>query len=308
MISFYFKNEIDLKKAIIETVAFFDLFDFSPTASEIRANLNGCFSLPEVQSALDDLSKINSKHGQYFLPGRESIINIRQKRYNYYYRKLKIARRFARLFSFCPGVEVVCLANVIGRHNLRDESDIDFFIITAPGKIWQARLYCAGLAAILNKRPSKKNKRDKICLSFYVSASQLNLSSLKLKPFDPYFDYWLKSLVLLYNKKRTYEEFLLINGLLEFGSKNKNIDSLREPADFPENNKKHEITIKTSWLERISRFFQLIIMNPELKAAACKSNGVVINNNILKLYLTDNRQEYLKKYGNKLQQVFAKND
>lgn len=284
-----------LEKAILETIAFFDLFDFPPTVPEIAANLGNKFSLIEVSAALDNLSKIQSARGQFFLPGRAEIINIRQARYNYYRRKLKIARHFARLFSICPAVKAICLANVIGPHNLRDESDIDFFIIAAPGKIWQARLYCAGLAALLNKRPKKDNKRDKICLSFYLSASHLNVSHLKLQPFDPYFDYWLRNLVLLYNKDRAYDDFLTANGLPASHSGEKIL--------APNNQDKKERGL----IEKLARFFQLAIMNPALKEAAQQAKGVVISDQILKLYLKDNRQEYLKKYGDKLQQVFAQN-
>ncbi len=288
-----------LEKAILETIAFFDLFDFPPTVPEIAANLGNKFSLIEVSAALYNLSKIQSARGQFFLPGRAEIINIRQARYNYYRRKLKIARHFARLFSICPAVKAICLANVIGPHNLRDESDIDFFIITAPGKIWQARLYCAGLTALLNKRPKKNNKRNKICLSFYVSADCLNLQDLKLRPADPYFDYWLRNLVLLYNKEKTYNDFLAANGLLAHCS-DKNI--------FAPNNQGGNMSLKKRGLiEKLARFFQLAIMNPALKEAAQQAKGVVISDQILKLYLKDNRQEYLKKYGDKLQQVFAQN-
>lgn len=287
-------SKSDLKKAIIETIAFFDLFDFPPTALEIALNLERRFNLNEIIDATEDIPEISFYRGYYFLSGRDNIIAIRQKRYNYYYRKLKIARRFARLFAFFPGVRVVCLANVIGSHNLRDESDIDFFIITAPGKIWQTRLYCAGLAALLNKRPKKDNKRDKICLSFYLSANHPDVSHLKLKPTDPYFEYWLRNLVLLYNKKETYQYFLAVNNL--------------EADNIKSNLGKDFLEEKLGIIERLARFLQLAIMNPALKDASRLSEGVIINNQILKLYLKDSRQEYLQKYGNKLKQIFTQND
>jgi hypothetical protein len=298
----------DLKKAIKEMVAFFDLFDFPLTAQEISHYLDGRFSWLEISVALESLSIINNRHGQYFLKGREEIILSRQKKYNYYCRKLKIAQRFGRLFAVCPSVRAVFLSNVIGPHNLRDSSDIDFFIITKPGQIWLARLYCTGLAAFLNKRPQKNNKRDKICLSFYISSDQFDLSGLKLKPLDPYFNYWLRNLVLLYNKDRTHEDFLRANHLpIRVLQKNSEIHQTMEKTPSEETSK----NLKVRFLivcERIAKNFQLAIMNPALKLAANNSLGVVINDKILKLYLKDNRQEYLEKYGNKLQQVFAQND
>lgn len=287
-------NNNDLKKAIIETVAFFDLFDFPPTVLEITTNLSKQFSLREVISNIDSIPELKSFHGQYFLTGRDDLLATRQKRYNYYCRKLKIARRFARLFAIFPAVKAVCLANVIGPHNLRDESDIDFFIITAPGKIWQTRLYCAGLAALLNKRPKKNNKRDKICLSFYITTNQLDVSGLKLQPTDPYFDYWLRNLVLLYNKKKTYEKFL--------GANQVDAQTSELGCDWP------VFQNKMGVFEKLTRSLQLMIMNPALKEASRRVEGVVINNQVLKLYLKDSRQEYLQKYGDKLKQIFAQNN
>lgn len=289
----------NLEKAIIETIAFFDLFDFPPTASEIAANLSEQRSLTDIVATISNLPTIESTLGYYFLSGRRGIVDIRQKRYNYYCRKLKIARLFTRLFSFFPAVKTVCLANVIGSHNLRDESDIDFFIITSSKKVWQTRLYCAGLAAILSRRPTKKNKRDKICLSFYVSIDQLDLSDLKLKPADPYFDYWLRNLVLLYNKDNTYEQFLIAN---KIGSGN------LMASDFTSKIEQVPYRQFSGLIEKLARFFQVAIMNPALKMAAGQPSGVVINNQILKLYLKDSRQEYLQKYGNKLKQIFKENN
>ena len=45
-------------------------------------------------------------------------------------------------------------------------------------------------------------------------------------------------------------------------------------------------------------------MSPALKLAMNNSTGVVINDEVLKLYLTDNRQEYAEKYGNKIREIF----
>lgn len=48
-------------------------------------------------------------------------------------------------------------------------------------------------------------------------------------------------------------------------------------------------------------------MPPALKAAANNSDGVVIRDNILKLYLSDRRREYAEKYGNKINEIKKEN-
>ena len=292
---FDYENAEKLSAAIIKKIAFFDLFNYPLTAYEIRKELNSEIEQEKIIKILSQeivlpiaIRKIEGKNGFYFLVGREQILSDRQKRYNYSYRKIKIARRFARVFSFCPFVQAIALANSIGGHNLRDESDIDFFIITSARRIWLSRLYCAGLAKILNRRPTENNKKDKLCLSFYVSEDRLDLSDLKLKGEDPYFDCWRRSLVLLYNRNEAYKNFLSAN----FGSGDKYANAKISKFLF------------FTFLEKIAKKWQLAVMSPLLRAKMNDSDGVVINDKILKLYTHDRRREYAEKYGNKIREIF----
>jgi hypothetical protein len=282
------------RTAIIQVVAFFDLFEYPLTAYEIWNNLDGSAQLTEVLIILDQetsgqgaAGQLQQQAGFYFLAGRAATVITRRQRYNYSARKIAIARRFTRAFSWCPFIQVVALANSIGSHNLRDGSDIDFFIITSAGRLWLSRLYCAGLAKILQSRPTAVTKRDKICLSFYISTDHLNLSDLRLAGDDPYFDYWRRGLVLLYNKNKAYAAFRAANQ-----------SGVSAPAQ-PEITK-----VRLSRWESAAKIWQLKIMPPALRSAMNNSDGVVINDAVLKLYQRDRRREFLEKYGKTLQEIF----
>jgi len=295
MFSVDLKPGENLAEAILKTIVFFDLFDYPLTPVEIYHYLDKKFSLLEISEEIKASQALARKNGFYFLNGREEIITLRQKKHNYSVRKFKIAKRFANLFSVWPFVKVIALANSIGQHNLRDGSDIDFFIISAPRRIWLTRLFCTGLAKLLNRRPSAKKKKDKLCLSFYLSEEHLDLADLKLPVYDPYFEYWQRSLVLLYNKEGAFERFLKIN--------------LGQGAVTSQGVVNREVITSSgalgNFLEKIARQWQLKIMAPELKQARQSGPGVVINDQVLKLYLTDRRQEFLDKYEKKLQQLFS---
>ena len=299
-------NKQDLKKAIIKMIAFFDLFDSPLTVYEIYHNFGHQFSLSSLLINLDNLisddqSIIQSSQGFYFLKGRIEIIKIRQKRYHYFYRKLKIAQAFTFLFKFFPSVEMIALANVMGAYNLRDQGDIDFFIITKEHRLWLTRFYCAGLAKLLHSRPTQQNKQDKICLSFYLSIKNLNLNSLHLKPTDPYFDYWPSQLVLLYNKHRTYQLFQVANNLVFSENQNNNYSSdfLINNSNFNSNNS------LLNYLDNIFKKIQWLIMPSILKQAANHQAGVVIKPGILKFYLRDRRREFVQKYEQKIKTIFS---
>lgn len=315
-----------MKEDIIKIIIFFDLFDYPLTPYEIWRALETDLSLGEFFLILEQnfysespgiSSLIARQRGFYFLRGREEIVDMRARRYNYAQRKLKVARLFGRLFSYCPWVKMVAWANVIGAHNLRDDSDIDFFIITDTRRIWLSRLYCTGLAQILYRRPRLKNKRDKLCLSFYLSDDHLDLSFVRLGDQDPYFDYWLRGLVLLYNKNKTYDRFLAANHLMNLrawlraGAKAE-INSQSEASANklqPESesiifsqNKTQVVGQRTGLdiLELGAKVWQMMIMPPALKQAAGQSDGVMINDQILKFYLRDRRRSFLEQYEQKI--------
>ncbi len=293
MSNYDLENFSNSKEAITCVVVFFDLFDYPPTAYEVYEYLDKKYPLPEIITALTACAQLEIKNGFYFLRGRSEIIAIRQKKHNYSQRKIKIARRFSRLLCCLPFIKVIALSNSIGQFNLRDASDIDFFIISSPRRLWLTRLICATLAKILNKRPTPKNKKDKICLSFYITRENLNLDNLQLKAGDPYFFFWLRSLILLYNKEGVYEEFLEANRLAPLKMK---------PLTATPNN------FILNFLERLAKNFQFIIMSSALKQAMNNSVGVFVSDKVLKLYLRDKRQEYAEKYGNKLRQIFTENN
>jgi len=286
-----------IKEAIIRVIVFFDLFDYPLTLNELWNYLDKKYSLLEIIAALETDSKVGQKNGFYFLMGRQEILMTRQSRHNYSIRKIKIADRFSRFFRLLPFVKLIAVANSIGQYNLRDGSDIDFFIITSPRRIWLTRFICAGMAKILNRRPTDSNKKDKICLSFYITEENLNLDELQLSSGDPYFFFWLRSLVLLYNRDNLYKKFLTANKLASvdfFEVQSEKINPSFSPI--------------LDYLDGLAKKIQLIIMPPALKEAMNSSAGVVVNDKILKFYLKDNRQLFAEKYGNKIRQIFTENN
>ncbi len=291
------------QEEILKIIAFYDIFSYPLTIFEIKKLLFSLGTLSEIEAILEAeliSSKLEQENGFYFLKGRTEIIDSRNRRYNYSLRKIKTAKFFAKIFAKLPFVSAVYLVNSIGAYNLRDDSDIDFFIVAKNKRIWLSRLFCAGLMKVLNKRPNRKTKKDKICLSFYLSEDNLNLSDLKIKSGDPYFDFWEKNLLLLEDKKNINQKFLQTNNL-EF------YYDLRKDQNSPRfKDKTNLVTRLMDSLEELSYKLQVKIMPLVLRQAAeikDASNGVVLSDNIIKLYLKDRRLEIKKKYEEKLAQL-----
>lgn len=306
-------NLSDLETAILKTLIFFDLFYHPLTTYELWRYLDLKASFEQVQQAalfLQSESLLAEKQGFYFLPGQEKLIRLRQQRYHYTNRKLKIARRVVSLFKLLPTVRFVALSNLIGRHNLRDGSDIDIFIIAKKNRIWITRLFCAGLMKILGKRPTPENKKDKICLSFYIDDAHLDLNSLTTGVDDYYFHFWLASLYPLHDAGTYYHKLMLANSWLKTYLPN---------GDFILNNKSYRESPR-SWRERAivfnfhqhlfnliehwSKLIQLKIMPLALKEKINLDSRVIVREGVLKLYLIDRRQEFARRYQERLKQYF----
>lgn len=292
------KNNIE---KIIETVVFFDLFKFPLTALEIKKYSAVDLNLVQLDEILQEelrKNRLETKNGFYFLVNRAEIVDTRKERYNYSLRKIKIAKLFANIFFLTPGVSSVCLVNSIGANNLRDGGDIDFLIITKSKRIWLSRFFCTGIAKLLNKRPNKKSKRDKICLSFYLSEDNLFLGGLKLAKNDPYFNFWEKSILVLNDRRNAFARFVSVNNL-------ENYYNFRN-QDLKKKKKITFIKNLTDRLEMLSKKLQIKIMPKELLLAnesGLSSQGVVFSDTIIKLYLSDKRLEIKEKYERKIKEI-----
>jgi 8-oxo-dGTP pyrophosphatase MutT (NUDIX family) len=290
-----------IRKAIVRAVAFFDLFDYPLTAFEIWKY---CSAKCELLEITDEVGKsfLQEKSGFYFLPGREEIVEVRKKRYNYSLRKLKRARLIAKIFKIIPWIKMIAAGNIIGSFNLKDGSDIDLFIITKKNKIWLTRFFCVLITKVLNLRPTQKNSRDKVCLSFFIDEDDLNLDKLMLKnkTDDIYFIYWLAGLVPIFNRDEIFVKLIFANSWLNNCLPNWQAgifsDKLSAGKPWPKFCQQI-INFAFGWLKDITKKIQLKKLPQNLKELMNKDTRVVINDNILKLHALDRRAEYQNLFG-----------
>lgn len=325
----------ELEKAIIRTVAFFDIFDypltileiykwfyltinpqqFPPEADQFLAetiNKKRETNLSEILVGLEELKKkkvIDSKNGFYFFPGRENLVNLRQGRYLLAEVKFKIARRAIKFLRFIPFIRMIAVCNNAAYSNAAAKSDIDFFIVVAQGRIWWTRLLITLLLTVLGLRRHGQKITDRICLSFYLTDDSLNLSSIALKPIDPYFIYWLATLAPIYQAEN-YPAFLRQNLWLKDYLPNFYPVSLADRRQLKNQGflkicKQIGEFIFSGWLgkglENFAKAIQLLKMKKNKKSLANKPDSrVVISDIMLKFHETDQRQIFYQAWQEKL--------
>ena len=336
----------NLKKSILLTLSYFDRFDYPLTIDELRSRLFDVSvssgirgedaKKPETKkmktadyydefisalSELIDYKSVEAKGGYYFLPGKSDIINIRRECRRISLKKIKKARWIARLLSFIPGLKMIAICSNLGYLNADIEADIDFFIITAPGKIWTVRFWCALLMKLLNQRPTKRASKDKICLSYFVSSDNLNLEHTKISKPDIHLIYLLTQYLPIYSENNAWSEFIQANGWINQYLPNFNYYGFEAPAEhngLEDRDKARpylygvnfDFLIKSrfAWLkkivnliqlpaaERVYRYIQFKIFPLELRQMMNRGdNKVIVNDKMLKLHTNDNREEYNNK-------------
>ncbi|MFH0873427.1 MAG: hypothetical protein V1846_01155 [Candidatus Komeilibacteria bacterium] len=207
---------------IVKTLAYFDAYDYPLTATEVWRWLyrppwvNGQLpTLPAVIEALEHdpycQQRIGRVEGFYCFHGREWLVPVRKERNLLVERQMRKAQKITKLFRLIPYVELVAVSSSLPVGNVKDTSDIDLFIVCRRQTIWLTRLLLVGLLKLLGQRPTPKNKRDKICLSFYVTERSLDLRTCALGNDDPVMHYHIATMMPLYDPKERYQQFIEAN-------------------------------------------------------------------------------------------------
>lgn len=296
----------ELQKNILKTIIWFDLFDYPLKLEELYCYLisNVKYSKEDVQKGiveLVDMGKIKEKDNMYFFLNREHIINTRQERYPESLNKIQKAKKAIKFLSYLPFIRAVFLCNVLGYLNAKKQDDIDFLIITESNKIWTARWFATGFFKLLNLRPTPKVVEDKFCFSFYVSEKGMNLEDIKLKD-DIYLTQWFSGLLPIYDSKDYLEQFLQSNNWVKKELLNYKDVYTTERLKFKLKTKNTvvqnilEKMFGFKFFEKIFKKIQLAIMPKLLKQQMNKSDGVIVNDNILKMHPYDKRKEFADKF------------
>lgn len=204
-------------QSIIETLAYFDLFDFPLTQQELGRYLwqpPAVVSFSSLLEALEQLereAKVQRQWGFWFLPGRGHIIERRRRATVAVEQKLKRARRAARALSGVPFLRAIFVSSSVAAETPRPESDLDFFVIAAPGRIWIVRFWCNLILRLLRSRVYGNKRTNRVCLCFFVDTEHLDLSPWRLAPDDIHFAYWLHQMVPLYDSGNWQEKFRAAN-------------------------------------------------------------------------------------------------
>lgn len=161
----------NLPHSILCTLAYSDVFDYPLTASEVHRYLAGKYAtLDAVKQALDKMvqSRWIARVSEYFtLSDREFIIEIRKRRAEVASRQWIKAAHYGRMLASFPFVRMVAVTGSLAVLNNSNGADMDFMLITQPGRLWTARALAVTFGRLM--RPFGHT----ICVNLLISAEAL---------------------------------------------------------------------------------------------------------------------------------------
>jgi len=137
-----------LERAILEALAYSDVFDYPLHLDELHRYLTVRAEVEDISQALNTLTKsAGKKNDFYFLLGREAIVEIREQREAHSKRLLSYALRYGRILGSLPFIRMVALTGSLAVLNSSKGADFDYMLVTAPNRVWIARAF----ALLLNR-------------------------------------------------------------------------------------------------------------------------------------------------------------
>lgn len=163
-----------LSRAVVETVAYSDIFDYPLTAAEIHRYLIGrAVSRETVLTALGSGELVpgylTERGGYYCLHGREEIVGVRRERERAARVLWPRALAFGRVIASFPFVRMVAVTGELAMDNVGPGSDIDYFVVTEHRRLWLCRGLILGLVRLA------AHAGVAICPNYLVSECALEL-------------------------------------------------------------------------------------------------------------------------------------
>ena len=163
-----------VSKNIIAALAYFDMFEYPLTKVELYSFL-GAYCDKQIFNK--ELSYLLISENVYCFDNFFTLKNnakIALRRHNGNKKAtemMKIAERIGQLLIRFPYVRGIAVSGSLSKNFADEKSDIDLFVITAPGRLWVART----LMHLFKKFTFLFNKEHFFCMNYFIDEAGLQI-------------------------------------------------------------------------------------------------------------------------------------
>jgi hypothetical protein len=171
MITSLKKTELSVEqKSFLKTLLYFDIFNYPLKEDEIVRFSQS--TMPESSShTLDQLvsQKLIFRLGDFYsIQSNQELLERRVQGNQLAEKRMKDARKYSKLVFLIPFVRAVLLSGSISKGFMDDKSDIDYFIITKPERLWIVRTTLA-----IFRRLFLFNSHRNLCTNYFIDTDNL---------------------------------------------------------------------------------------------------------------------------------------
>ncbi len=160
-----------LEYAVLDTLAYSDVFDYPLMLGELHRYLTVSATLPELIECLKHCENVEFRDGFYFLKGRDEIVPLRIQRERASLRAYERALRYGRILGHLPFIRMVTLTGSLAVRNCDETGDYDYMLVARTGRVWLARAF----ALLLNRTAHLFG--ETLCPNLIVSEKALEWNS-----------------------------------------------------------------------------------------------------------------------------------
>lgn len=159
---------------VLRTLAYFDVFHHPLVPAEIQrfgdqSTLKG-EELDEALRSLEEQGLVEEHEGYWALRACAEAVMKREAAEARARARMPKALAMSRLIARFPFVRAVFLSGSMSKGCLAVDGDIDYFIITAPGRLWVARTLL-----VLYKKVFLLNSRRDFCVNYFIDTDHLTV-------------------------------------------------------------------------------------------------------------------------------------
>jgi hypothetical protein len=148
-----------LEAAVLRTVLYADIFSFPMTVTEIHHFLisDQPASREQVEATIHNSGVLQqwlcAERGYVVYGAQQHLVDLRLARESASAQLWLAALRYGRWLARLPFVRMVALTGALAMHNAASEDDdLDYLVITKPGRVWLARAFIILLVRLARLR------------------------------------------------------------------------------------------------------------------------------------------------------------
>jgi len=168
-----------VESAVLQAVAYADVFDYPLTAEEVHRYLVRVPVPPAaVYAVLRDgrlvPQRLVQHQGYFTLPGRQDLVETRRRRAEVAASLWPRAVSYGQAMAGLPFVRMVAVTGALAMDNVESDADLDYLVVTEPGRLW----LCRALVIVLVRLAARRG--DVICPNYFLSERALVLRERNL--------------------------------------------------------------------------------------------------------------------------------